>query len=198
MNQENNREIKNTKVKELFNFTRGVVCHSTNKIISKFNIIDIDKSSLDVLIQQMTKECMTSLSDKYQIVSRRRNKKNIGSEEMCMGRKIDNQRCSRRRINGTCYCKSHNKRLPNGCINDPIPPPKEKAKRGRKRKIEFNKKQFDPNYITLWEDIIDGKRLLVDSFNNVYSYDTEKPVYLGTKTLDSKIIPCSTNSVSSA
>tara|TARA_B100001093_G_C26824273_1_gene1013303 strand:- start:285 stop:857 length:573 start_codon:yes stop_codon:yes gene_type:complete len=185
-----NKETKNKKIKELFNFTKSVVYQTTDKIINKYKLGNINKESLDVLIEQMAKESMMILSEKYQIVSKRRNKKNISSDEMCMGRKIDNNRCSRRRINGTCYCKSHNRKLPNGNINDPIPPPKERAKRGRKRKIEFNKKQFDPNFITLWEDIIDGERLLVDSFNNVYSYDTEKPIYLGTKTLDSKLIKC--------
>ena len=125
MNLEN-KETKNKKIKELFNFTKAVVFQTTDKIINKFNLLNINKSSLDVLIEQMAKESMNNLSDKYQIVSKRRNKKNIGSEEMCMGRKIDNQRCSRRRINGTTYCKSHNKRLPNGNIEDPIPAPKEK------------------------------------------------------------------------
>lgn len=187
-----NKVTKNKKVKELFNFTKAVVYQTTDKLINKFNLLDINKSTLDVLIEQMSKEFIGNLSDKYQIVSKRRNKKNIGSEEMCMGRKIDNLRCSRRRINGTSYCKSHIKRLPNGNINDPKPVPKEKAKRGRKRKIEFDKKQFDPNFITLWEDIIDGERLLVDSYNNVYSYNIENPIYLGTKTLDSKIIKCPT------
>ena len=54
-------------------------------------------------------------------------------------------------------------------------------------KVEFDPKQSDPNYITLWEDIIDGERRLVDMSGNVYTFDTVHPRYLGKKSLDGKI-----------
>jgi hypothetical protein len=122
-----------------------------------------------------------------QFLNKKRNRKNIPDNEMCMGRKIDNLRCTRRRIPNKCFCKSHLKRLPNGSINDPMPLPKVKAKRGRKRKKEFDSRLFDPKYVTLWEDIIDSERYLIDSMNNVYSYNVDKPTFIGKKTLDNKI-----------
>ena len=59
----------------------------------------------------------------------------------------------------------------------PKPPPEpvitgslapQPKKRGRKPKIEFDPRQYDPNYITLWEDIVDNQKVLVDIKNNVY------------------------------
>lgn len=60
-------------------------------------------------------------------------------------------------------------------------------KRGRKRKIIFDPRQYDTEYLTLWEDIVDNQKVLIDVNNNVYTFDTVKPKFIGKKTLDMKI-----------
>lgn len=65
-------------------------------------------------------------------------------------------------------------------------------KRGRKSKIQFDPRQYDNEYITLWEDIVEGEKVLIDNANNIYTFDLEHPVYIGkkdiTKTLNIKQI----------
>ena len=55
------------------------------------------------------------------------------------------------------------------------------GKRGRKPKSQFDPRQYDEQYVTLWEDIIDGEKVLVDTANNVYTFNMERPVYIGKK-----------------
>jgi hypothetical protein len=61
------------------------------------------------------------------------------------------------------------------------------SKRGRKSKIVFDPRQYDNEYITLWEDIVEGEKVLVDNAGNVYTFDLEHPVYIGKKDI-TKII----------
>ena len=62
-----------------------------------------------------------------------------------------------------------------------------KSRRGRKRKVVFDPRRNDNEYITVWEDLIDGHKVLIDNKNNIYTFDIINPVYLGKKTLDFKI-----------
>ena len=55
------------------------------------------------------------------------------------------------------------------------------SKRGRKSKIQFDPRQYDNEYITLWEDIVEGEKVLIDNSNNIYTFDLEHPVYIGKK-----------------
>ena len=57
----------------------------------------------------------------------------------------------------------------------------DKIKRGRKARKVFDPKKNDKNYLTLWEDIVEGERVLVDINNNVYTYNLEHPRYIGKK-----------------
>lgn len=54
-------------------------------------------------------------------------------------------------------------------------------RRGRKSKLRFDPRQYDNEYVTLWEDIVEGEKVLVDNANNVYTFDLEHPVYIGKK-----------------
>ena len=65
----------------------------------------------------------------------------------------------------------------NNSIQLPITP----LKRGRKSKIQFDPRQYDNDYITLWEDIVEGEKVLIDNANNIYTFDLEHPVYIGKK-----------------
>jgi hypothetical protein len=60
-------------------------------------------------------------------------------------------------------------------------------KRGRKRKTFIHAKLTDSRYTVLWDEIYNGDRILVDKYNNAFSYDLTAPKYLGLFTLDGKI-----------
>jgi hypothetical protein len=60
-------------------------------------------------------------------------------------------------------------------------------KRGRKSKVPFDPRQYDNEYITLWEDIVEGEKVLVDNNNNVYTFDIQTPVYIGKKDVNIKL-----------
>ena len=61
---------------------------------------------------------------------------------------------------------------------------KEKKKRGRRRKYDLSDKFYDKEYITVWLEVVNGQKVLVDFDNNVYTYDFDKPVYLGVKNIE--------------
>ena len=110
----------------------------------------------------------------------------INTEYICLGRKLDNKQCTRKKHNGSDCCKSHLIKLSNGRFDEPTPTVVHN-KRGRKRKVEFDPRQYDNDYITLWEDIINGEKVLLDSKNNIYTYDLKAPKFIGKKTINTKI-----------
>lgn len=69
---------------------------------------------------------------------------------------------------------------------EPIEPPKPKT-RGRKRKQAIDPRFNDPAYITMWPEICDGICVLVDRYDNVYTYGTDPVTFLGVKLLTGKI-----------
>lgn len=111
---------------------------------------------------------------------RRKNNLNLPPEERCLGRKADGQQCTRRKRDNSCYCGSHMKKLPCGHINDgQLIIPKEKGKRGRKKKTcesEHRKK-----FIEAWIDPQLGSKFLIDKNNFVYKNDLEYPELIGFK-----------------
>ena len=60
-------------------------------------------------------------------------------------------------------------------------------KRGRKRKVELNDKYKNNDYITMWPEIWEGKKILIDKNNNIYTFDIKNPKYLGEKMLNNKL-----------
>ena len=68
--------------------------------------------------------------------------------------------------------------------NKPMP---KISKRGRKSKIQFDPRQYDNEYLTLWEDIVEGEKVLVDNANNIYTFNLERPVYIGKKDITKKL-----------
>tara|TARA_B110000967_G_C18601664_1_gene419543 strand:- start:290 stop:718 length:429 start_codon:yes stop_codon:yes gene_type:complete len=104
-----------------------------------------------------------------------------------MGRKLDSLQCTRRHLPGQEYCLSHVKNRPNGRVDQEQVVKKSNGKRGRKRKNNYNPKQNDSDYITMWEVLIDNEKYFCDNENNIYTFNEEKPTYLGRMTLDCKI-----------
>jgi hypothetical protein len=61
-------------------------------------------------------------------------------------------------------------------------------RRGRKRKIALDPKYYDPTFICVWPEICMGMKILIDRYDNVYTYDLERPVWIGIKQLDGTIV----------
>tara|TARA_B100000575_G_C23103944_1_gene637093 strand:+ start:923 stop:1654 length:732 start_codon:yes stop_codon:yes gene_type:complete len=185
--------IDNILNKNLVNFDNRnqminyfICCKVLNSFINDLkekNDVSIPNSFVNKFVLQDCSKYVLQYSNNI----RKRSRKTIPYEDMCKGRKLDEQQCTRRKLPGCDFCKSHSKKLQNGRIDEKFISKIKNNKRGRKPKIEFDPRQYDPNYITLWEDIVDNQKVLVDIKNNVYSFDLKNPRYLGKKTLDSKI-----------
>ena len=139
----------------------------------------------ECLVQAIT-TIIPNIIKEYNCNIKKRYKKTIPREIICLGRKLDNNQCSRKKHDNTDLCKSHLRKLSNGRIDQPSKVIV-KSKRGRKRKVQFDPRQYDNEYITLWEDIIEGYKVLVDNNNNIYSFDIAKPVFLGKKDINFKL-----------
>ena len=139
---------------------------------------ELVEKAVNVIIPDMIKEYTGNM--------KKRCKKVINQDMICLGRKLDNKQCSRKKHNGTDFCKSHLRKLSNGRIDQPHIPVN-RNKRGRKRKVQFDPRQYDNEYITLWEDIVDGHKVLVDNNNNVYTFNLTNPIYLGKKDISLKL-----------
>ena len=74
-----------------------------------------------------------------------------------------------------------------GRIDEDIPLEKCKGKRGRKRKNVVQDLQNNNEYVAVWEEIIQGEKYYVDSFNHVYTNNVSNPCYLGKKTMEGTI-----------
>lgn len=138
------------------------------------------------LVEKAINDIIPTIIKEYTGNMKKRCKKIINQDMVCLGRKLDNKQCSRKKHNGTDFCKSHSRKLSNGRIDQPSVLVN-RNKRGRKRKVQFDPRQYDNEYVTLWEDIVDGHKVLVDNNNNVYTFNLEHPVYIGKKDINLKI-----------
>lgn len=171
----------NTKINtDLHDLCENITKKVYNKI-SKNNGGDINKKKIDKLIDKIYPEIEKDFS-----TIKKKKKSNIKEGEMCMSRKIDGERCTRRKIGLSDYCKCHTNKRPNGRYDEEMVP-KVKGKRGRRRKYELDERLFDKNYLTVWEEFIDGDRYLIDNKCRVFTYDFKSPTFLGIKTLEGTI-----------
>ena len=207
-NQSNQNNIKNDKVNSITCETNTNIDHLLNNETFNFenkqqkSMFFVDYKSIDILLSTLKSKCnftvpkeivdehimthIPTIIKEYTSNLKKRCKKVINTEYICLGRKLDNKQCTRKKHNGTEFCKSHLIKLSNGRIDEPTPTVVHN-KRGRKRKVEFDPRQYDNAYITLWEDIINGEKVLLDSNNNIYTYDLKAPKFIGKKTINTKI-----------
>ena len=75
----------------------------------------------------------------------------------------------------------------NPVIGESTPVVKQLKKRGRKRKIPIDEKYTNPEYIVMWPEICMAQKVLIDRYDNVYTYDLNSPQWLGVKTVYGKI-----------
>ena len=194
---ETTNETTNTNIDHLLN---NETFNFENK--QQKSMFFVDYKSIDILLTTLKSKCnftvpkeildhhimthIPTIIKEYTSNLKKRCKKVINTEYICLGRKLDNKQCTRKKHNGTEFCKSHLIKLSNGRIDEPTPTVVHN-KRGRKRKVEFDPRQYDNAYITLWEDIINGEKVLLDSNNNIYTYDLKAPKFIGKKTINTKI-----------
>ncbi len=106
------------------------------------------------------------------------NRRILPKNERCLGRKNDLTQCTRKRKDGSHFCGSHMKNLPNGKIGDDGACfNKKKGKRGRKRKNLLENQ--DETGILTTKKYINGNLYLVDAKNVVYTFKNQLPIILG-------------------
>ena len=102
----------------------------------------------------------------------KKNKKTIlASSEICVARKADGQRCTRKRRENYEYCGKHSSHLKYGRADDNKP-----------------SDTTDEKYVMTWHENIDGTDYLVDDQNVVYTYNLENPEIVGKKNVEGKLI----------
>ncbi len=103
----------------------------------------------------------------------KRNRRILPSNERCMGRKLDGLRCTRSRIGNTEFCKSHNRKIPNGRADD--------GKVFMKDKKINKKKLYEGNddYIVVYKKTINGETYYIDDDEYIYLNDLHHPKRIG-------------------
>ena len=102
---------------------------------------------------------------------KKRNRRVLPTNLLCMGRKLDGKQCTRGRQPNSEYCKSHGNKLTYGRIDDNM-----------EIKQKKKKKSKNDEYLVTYVENIDGENYLVDEKNFVYSYNLVRPKFLGLKT----------------
>jgi len=124
----------------------------------------------------------------HNLLIKRKNRRNLPMTEMCMGRKLDMQQCTRRRQDNYEYCASHTKKLKMGRIDEPFPSELLKGKRGRRKKQLVNVEH--QNCIPTYLEVINRQKFLIDDYGRVYYYNEANPqdtCYIGVQTLSGDI-----------
>lgn len=162
-------ELKPIITGKLIKAFTDVYDHSLEKISNKYGI------NLEELKNEFK---LNSSSITINLGIKKRNRRVLDQECRCMGRKFDGKQCTRSRRVNSDYCLSHEKNLPQGRIDDDNYKPKEKGKRGRKRKM--NEYECDDNFIPTTILNFNNTDYLLDNNNNIYSYNINEPRHLGT------------------
>ena len=152
------------------------------EISKNSNNSKIDEGSLYDIFKEVNKV--------FKVQPKKRHRRIIPECQLCMGRKLDSLQCTRRRLPGQEYCKSHMKKLTNGRIDKPQNKAASNNKRGRKRKVKIDAKYYDSNYSTFFPCVIEGEKYLSDINNNIFKFigeNNEKIKFLGVLTLEGKI-----------
>lgn len=171
-----------TAIQSVFNKRlKEIICD----IAEKYNI-NKDKLISDYLVNDCISETVNksniikndaNLHTEIQSVNNttikcKKNKKTIlDSTEICVARKADGQRCTRKRRENSEYCGKHSSHLKYGRADDNKPTDK-----------------TDEKYVMTWHENIDGLDYLVDDQNVVYTYNLENPEIIGKKNIEGKLI----------
>ena len=165
--------------------------HRKSKIPRKPRQPKVPKVPKEPKVPKVRKEKVEK-TEKTEKIKKVKNVKNVKLPELlCIGRRNDNQQCSRLKCKNEMLCKYHLKRLPNGTINDTIikskPVKHSRTRRGRKRKADYDPRINNKDYVILWEHVVDDNKYLTDKYGNIYTMDLEHPKFIGIQTLDNKL-----------
>ena len=157
--------IISSKLLKTFN---DIYIHTLNRISDKYAL---NKNELKNEFK------LDSTKIAIELGIKKRNRRSLEDEKRCLGRKFDGNQCTRSRRDKSDFCLSHEKNLPQGRIDDNSFKPKEKGKRGRKKKQHAFANNDEYLATTLIEH--NGYKYLIDEDNNVYTFNIERPVYKG-------------------
>ena len=167
----NNIEIKNIKPiinNDLFKLIKQEISNILTNINTKYNIQDD--------LNELYSENISKIGVKFGI--KKRNRRILPNELQCMGRKLDGLQCTRSKRPGNDYCLSHIKNLPHGRIDDETFDLNNKSSKNKKKNL-FTQENTD--FIATHIEIINNEKVLIDSNNNMYSFNIDAPVFLGKK-----------------
>ena len=128
------------------------------------------------------------LAEKYKIEIKTRTRRVLDADKRCMGRKYDKGQCTRARKLDSDYCLSHTRNLPQGRFDDDAFKPKEKGKRGRKKKEHVY--ENNDNYISMTREDINDTTYLVDSNRFIYTDNIHHPKFIGKLDENRQIVSC--------
>ena len=156
-------------------------------IIYEFNnILENLCENYDLDFKEISKMYSNKISQVgMKIGIKKRNRRVLPPNLLCMGRKLDGQQCTRGRRPDSEYCKSHSNKLTYGRIDDNMEIKKKKKKKNK-----------SDDYLVTYVENIDGENYLIDEKNFVYSYNLVRPKFLGIKTNNgikylNQCVPCS-------
>ena len=183
--------------------SKSITTTNTDNTLASANTIIAD-NTLAITNNVNSGEILQIENTQYPLLTYQKNKNNEKTNKntivkintpkakrpQCMGRTAKHTRCSRSCKKGFEYCQSHiNNKCPFGRFDEKLKEPEQKVvkKRGRKRKVEISEKFKNKNYITMWPEIVEGDKCLVDRYNNIYTFDIESPKFIGVKQLNGVI-----------
>jgi 23S rRNA pseudoU1915 N3-methylase RlmH len=123
-----------------------------NDIRDKIIGIDIEQKNKNEMIE-FVYEYERLVFSKDDLVKRKRVKNSIPCTNRCNARRANNEQCTRRRKDGSEYCGTHSKGIPNGFMKE--------------NEVTSNSTQK----IDISTEEIQGIVYYIDKFNNVYKTD---------------------------
>ena len=159
-----------------------------NPVFKLFNdevekMLERISETYNIDIEDLKKLSFSNSNLAIQYGIKKRIKRKIDKDKQCMGRKIDGDQCTRSRKDCSDYCLSHQKNLKFGRIDDPNYNTCIVTKK--------KKKKENDDYIATKRHIIEHITYLIDEDNNIYSYNIDKPIYIGKYDSDTGKIVCS-------
>lgn len=146
----------------------------------------IVKIECDKLIDQIANEYNLNrkeLSDKYlsnnnfSYEKKKRTRKSVPADQMCLGRKIDFTQCTRRRKGDKCFCATHANSLPFGRIDD-----------GKEYPDSLKDVKKNDDYIAMRVYEYEDNKYLIDNNNIIYTFNVDNPVRIGIKNDDGEVV----------
>ena len=177
---DNDKDIETNHIQPIlsqnaFKIIQTEIIQQLHKIKKEYHIEDIS------FLEKYTKN-IHELSLKLGM--KKRNRRVLNDNVRCMGRKIDEQQCTRGRLKNCEFCKSHRDNLPHGRFDDITYQSPQKGKRGRKKS---DKNYNNGEYIATHLEMINEIQYLVTDDKLVFSYNIDNPTFIGKKNDKGKI-----------